>query len=312
MKDKIEAILFAAGRYIEAEYIAKLLQTDLRSVKKALSELKEDYEKREGCAIHVAQENDQWKLQVKDSYLEYASKLAGDTEITKTVLETLAVVAWKNGISQAELIKIRGPAAYEHIGELVDRGFLTKVAEGRSFKLTLQQKFFDYFDVEGRENIKELFAQVEADKASAQAEIDAKQAEYDARVRAAQEAVKTPSAAVSPLAATSAPSAQVAAPPAPVPPPKDLITEAKEAAEKIMPTPGQHEFGTIEAQADLEAAEKAVKEFGNEVQELKEEVEESAKEAASPAPEHHKAAHHPAKHPHKAHPEHSHEHKKTH
>ena len=301
MKDKVEAILFAAGRYVEAEYIAKLLQTDLRTVKKALSELKEDYDKRPG-AIHVTQENDQWKLQVRDQYLEYASKLAGDTEITKTVLETLAVVAWKNGISQAELIKIRGPAAYEHIGELTERGFLTKVAEGRSFKLTLQQKFFDYFDVEGRENIKELFAHVEAEKAPEQADIDAKQLEYDAKVRTAQEALKANSTKGTASAAVSAPSAQVSS----ESPPKDLIMEAKEAIEKLAPEKPVHEFGTIEAQADLEGIESAVKEFGRDVDNIKHEEEEKTWREAEKIveKEEHKPVHHAAKHPHKAHSEH--------
>jgi segregation and condensation protein B len=246
MKDKVEAILFAAGRYLEADYIAKLLQTDLRTTKKALSELKEDYTTREGSAITLVQEENRWKLQVKDAYLEYASKLAGDTEIAKTVLETLAVVAWKNGISQAELIKIRGPAAYEHIGELVQRGFLTKAPEGRSFKLTLQQKFFDYFDVEGRESMKTLFAPVEAEKAAAQAEIDAKQAEYDARTRAAQEAVGSLSVKDSGSPMPVQPSAQMVANP-PQSRPVDLAAEAKATVDAHTAVNAQEVSGAVKA-----------------------------------------------------------------
>lgn len=287
MKDKIEAILFAAGRYLEAEYIAKLLQTDLRTVKKALSELKEDYLKREGCAIHVVQENEQWKLQVRDEYLEYASKLAGEVEISKTVLETLAVVAWKNGISQAELIKIRGPAAYEHIGELAERGFLTKVAEGRSFKLTLQQKFFDYFDVEGREDMKGLFAPIEAEKAAAQAEIDAKQSAYDAQVRAAQEAVSANYTGTPAVPTGSAPSAQNNSESTP----PDLISEAKDAADKLM-----------NPEEELVRAKEAVDSLGSGLAQLKREVleeEQAEADADREASEPH--AEPPKKHPHKSH-----------
>jgi segregation and condensation protein B len=295
MREAVEAILFAAGRYVEVDQIAKLLQTDLRTTKKALSELKELYDSREGSALHVVQENNSWKLQVKDQYLEYAAKLAADTEIAKTVLETLAVVAWKNGISQAELIKIRGPAAYEHIGELVEKGFITKTPEGRSFKLVLQQKFFDYFDVTGREDVKQLFAPIEAEKAAAQAEIDEKQAAYDARIRASQEAMERGSTRVlldgtniRPSAQNTFVSQEVSVSDAP-PKPADFISEAKAAVEELRAKQETKEGNNKQTSTgppippEIVAVEEAVKEFGTELKELKRELHHEKKTM-----EHHK------------------------
>ena len=69
-----------------------------------------------------------------------------DTEMTKSVMETLAVIAWKQPIIQADVIKIRTNKAYEHIKELVGMGFVTSEKFGRTKKLKLTQKFLDYFD----------------------------------------------------------------------------------------------------------------------------------------------------------------------
>lgn len=186
MRDKIEAILFAAGRYLDEDHIAQLLGEDKRKVKKGLAELKTHYDKQEESALQIVQEEHSWKMHVKDTYLDLVSKLVSDKEIAKTVLETLAVIAWKTPIMQAELIKIRGPAGYEHVNELIERGFITKEALGRSFKLKVTDKFLEYFDVEGREGIRKLFKQVEEKLAPAQAEVDQAQREYDEQQKLAQ------------------------------------------------------------------------------------------------------------------------------
>ncbi len=303
MKVTVEAVLFVAGKFIEEDYIAKVLAADKKAVKKALSELREDYDKREGCALRVANEGTQWKLTVRDEYLSIASKLVSDTEIQGTVLETLAVIAWKNPIMQSELIKIRGPAAYEHIAELAERGFVTKVAAGRSFKLTLLEKFFDYFDVEGREDLHKLFGPIAEQASAAQAEINTKQAGYDAQVRAAQDAMQGNNTGIPAQIQSPQPSAQEVK--------TDLLAEIKAAADKLTRLPDLPETeieaepqatplqetkselhepapaaklesqpariaGNSEMAQELVEAEKAVNEFGNELVKLHKEVEAQA------------------------------------
>jgi chromosome segregation and condensation protein ScpB len=58
---------------------------------------------------------------------------------------------------QSDVIKTRTNKAYDHIKELVDSGFLIKQKHGRSYMLKLSKKFFDYFDLKDKENIKERF-----------------------------------------------------------------------------------------------------------------------------------------------------------
>jgi hypothetical protein len=62
-------------------------------------------------------------------------------------METLAVIAWKYPILQSEVIKIRHNKAYEHMKQLKEMGFVVKEKSGRTFKIKLTDKFFNYFDL---------------------------------------------------------------------------------------------------------------------------------------------------------------------
>jgi len=103
----------------------------------------------------ILQDDDSWKISVREKYLPLVQKIVADTELSKATLETLAVIAYKSPVLQSEVIKIRGSGAYDHISDLLKLGFMTREKAGRSFKLKLAEKFFEYFDVEGAKDIKE-------------------------------------------------------------------------------------------------------------------------------------------------------------
>jgi DNA-binding MarR family transcriptional regulator len=88
-------------------------------------------------------------------------KLLPETELSKTILETLAVIAWKHPVLQADVIKIRTNKAYDHIKELEELGFITKEKKGRSYLLKVSTKFREYFELPGHDDIKKMFKDVE-------------------------------------------------------------------------------------------------------------------------------------------------------
>jgi len=57
------------------------------------------------------------------------------------------VIAWKYPIVQSDLIKIRHNKAYDHIKMLSEREFIAKEKSGRTYKIKLTPKFFEYFDL---------------------------------------------------------------------------------------------------------------------------------------------------------------------
>jgi len=146
-RSRIEAILFAVGKYLDEEAISQLCDIDKRAVKKLLVELKEDYDARD-TALMIVQDGNSWKINVREKFLSLVRKIVSDTELSKSVMETLAVIAWKTPVYQNEVVRIRGNKCYDHIEELVNSGFVTKDKKGRSYILKTTEKFYNYFDID--------------------------------------------------------------------------------------------------------------------------------------------------------------------
>jgi segregation and condensation protein B len=146
-KARVEAILFAVGKYLDEENIAQLCDMDKRHTKKALEELRKDYDEKE-TALMIVQEGNSWKINVREKYLSLVRKVVADTELSKSIMETLAIIAWKTPVYQNEVVRIRGNKCYDHIAELENAGFVTKDKKGRSFVLKTTDKFYNYFDID--------------------------------------------------------------------------------------------------------------------------------------------------------------------
>ncbi|MBW2992943.1 SMC-Scp complex subunit ScpB [Candidatus Woesearchaeota archaeon] len=150
-KNKIEAVLFSSGKRMTIEEISSLTGiSDFDTIKQAVNELKADYETR-GGSVNLVEEAGGWKLNVKDHYLPLVQKIVSKTEIDKPIMETLAVIAWKYPVVQADVVKIRHNKAYDHIRVLEEIGFITRSKYGRTKRISLTEKFFEYFDLPSHE-----------------------------------------------------------------------------------------------------------------------------------------------------------------
>ncbi len=174
---KVEAILFAVGRAISVQELSELAKESPAEIKHALQELKKQYVER-GSPLLVMEETDSWKLTVHEKYLSFVQQINPHTELSKSILETLAVIAWKQPARQSDVIKIRTNKAYEHVDELEKLGFVSKEKYGRSFLLKVTSKFFDYFDLPGEKGVREIFKDVK-DIGEAQAKLLDQEAEKE-------------------------------------------------------------------------------------------------------------------------------------
>ena len=71
-------------------------------------------------------------------------------ELGVGALRTLAAIALKGGITQTDLVELRGSGAYQQVTELVELGFVQKrkQANSRSHWLQVTKKFHQYFQVD--------------------------------------------------------------------------------------------------------------------------------------------------------------------
>lgn len=175
MKDytrEVEAILFASGRSLSVQEIARLCNLRvLEPIKKALFSLQQDYEER-GSALMVVEEaketkektreNEQssWKVTIREQFTPLVQNIVPQTELNRPVMETLAVIAWKQPVLQSAIIKVRSSSAYDHIKELEELGFLTRQRKGRSMLLKVTPKFLAYFDLKGTQDARDLFKDI--------------------------------------------------------------------------------------------------------------------------------------------------------
>ncbi|MBS3149852.1 SMC-Scp complex subunit ScpB [Candidatus Woesearchaeota archaeon] len=147
LKNKIESVLFVVSRALTVEEISKFVGVgSVGLVKEALSELQMDYKSRD-TSLEISCKFDKWNMNIKSDYLYLTEGLLTDTELTKPVQETLAVIAHKQPSLQADVIKIRGVSAYDHIKILLEEGFIISEKSGRTRLLKVTPKFYDYFNV---------------------------------------------------------------------------------------------------------------------------------------------------------------------
>jgi segregation and condensation protein B len=158
-KKQVEAILFSAGRKIEIEEISRLCSSTDTAIVDALKSLQKEYDERD-APIMIIEEGTAWKMAVRENYLNLVRRITPYMEFSKSLMETLAVVAWKQPIIQSDVIKVRTNKAYDHIDELEKMGFLAREKHGRSFLLKLSQKFYDYFDLRSDVDVKNLFKHI--------------------------------------------------------------------------------------------------------------------------------------------------------
>ncbi len=172
LKKRIEALLFSSAARMAVEDIDKLAKIDnIELTTDILNELRDDYENKES-SLAIVNDGRHWKQTIHDEQLPYVKKVVTEPELSKTMLETLAVIAYKSPMKQSDLIKIRTNKAYDHIVRLKEEGYITSEKYGRTRLLRLSSKFFDYFDVPP-EKLKEKFSRF----SSAEGEIKKKELE---------------------------------------------------------------------------------------------------------------------------------------
>ncbi len=144
---RLEAILYLKGKPLSLNEMAELVQETKASVEEALLALMAGYAQRD-TALDLQEQNGLYSLQLRKGLGELVKNLL-PVDLSLGSLRTLATIALKKRILQSELVELRGSGAYEHIKELMAMNFIERKRqrEGRSFWLTLSEKFHQTFTV---------------------------------------------------------------------------------------------------------------------------------------------------------------------
>ncbi|HLC50582.1 MAG TPA: SMC-Scp complex subunit ScpB [Candidatus Nanoarchaeia archaeon] len=155
VKSRAEAVLFSSGHRMTLEEVSKLCRSRKEEVQQALEELQGEYEAKQS-SLMLVQEGEFWKFTIRDHFIPMVRKIVTETELTRSVMETLAVIAFKYPILQSDLIKLRTNKAYDHLVELEKSGYISRQKRGRTNLIKLTDKFFKYFDLT-EDNLRDKF-----------------------------------------------------------------------------------------------------------------------------------------------------------
>jgi segregation and condensation protein B len=125
----IEAVLVAAVEPVEPGLLAELLEVSVEQVERACAELAEHYEQA-GHGIELARVAGGYRLQSGAAYYGYVERYVLDgtrARLSGAALETLAIVAYKQPISRAQVSAIRGVQADGVLRMLCQRGYVEEV-----------------------------------------------------------------------------------------------------------------------------------------------------------------------------------------
>jgi segregation and condensation protein B len=147
----VEAALFIAGRFVSVNELVALTGINPLALREILGRLQKKYTQQEGGLTIIVKE-DNYKMDVKEQFKDIVNKLAtGKAEFSKAEQETLAVIAYKQPLTQALVVKIRGNKAYEHIKHFIQVGLIKAKPKGHTLELTLSESFYDYFGLQKAE-----------------------------------------------------------------------------------------------------------------------------------------------------------------
>mgnify|MGYP002303684859 CR=1 FL=1 len=177
----VEAILFAMGESVSLSKIASAIGKDETEAKRLLEELKKQYQKKER-GIQLIELEDSYQLCTKPELYDYLIQVAKQPKkhvLTDVLLETLAIVAYKQPVTKSEIEKIRGVKSDHAVNKLVEynlvceRGRLD--APGKPILFGTTEEFLRRFSIHSLDDLPSPNPeQVESFKEEAEEEVQLK------------------------------------------------------------------------------------------------------------------------------------------
>jgi len=164
LKQIVEAALLASGKAMSLDKLAELFdemekpeKKDLRIV---LEALREDYADR---GIEVKEVSSGWRIQVSKECAPWVSRLWEEKpgRYSRALMETLALIAYRQPITRGEIEDIRGVSVSTHIVRtLLEREWVRVIGQrdvpGKPSLYGTTREFLDYFGLKSLDELPTL------------------------------------------------------------------------------------------------------------------------------------------------------------
>ncbi len=180
LKNILEAALLAAGRPLDLDTLERLFPEGeappRAELRQALLALTEDYAER---GIELVEVGSGYRVQSRPDLAEWVSRLWDErpSRYSRALLETLALIAYRQPITRAEVEDVRGVTIASSIMRtLVEREWVRVVGyrdvPGKPGMYGTTRKFLDYFGLKSLDDLPTLSELRDIDSINAELELD--------------------------------------------------------------------------------------------------------------------------------------------
>jgi segregation and condensation protein B len=164
LKQIVEAALLAAGGPLTVERLQELFmeeeQPDKQELRKAIAALGEDYT---GRGIEIAEVAGGFRINVREEYAPWVSRLWEERapRYSRALMETLALIAYRQPITRGEIEDIRGVSVSSNIVKsLLEREWVrvvgTRDVPGKPSLYATTREFLNYFGLKSLDELPTL------------------------------------------------------------------------------------------------------------------------------------------------------------
>ena len=161
VKAVIEALLFASAHPLPVSEMAKVTGLSPGEIEAILRELVFEYNKEEH-GIQIVESGAGYAMCTKPAYSEYIKGLAGGAgkRLSQAALETLAIIAYRQPVTRAEIEAIRGVKSERIISSLLEQGLIAeagrKDAPGRPVLYVTTHEFMRLFGLTSLDELPDM------------------------------------------------------------------------------------------------------------------------------------------------------------
>ena len=152
LEDRVETIVFLSKEQLTIEELAKFYEVELSKMEEILSNLKE---KRKTSGINVKIENGMIMLVSNPLYGEDVKRFFNPEmkikKLTRSTMETLAIIAYKGPITKTEIEQIRGVSVEKTMANLLEKNLVyisgKKKTIGTPNLYEVTEDFYSYLSI---------------------------------------------------------------------------------------------------------------------------------------------------------------------
>ncbi len=162
IKGIIEAILFSTGRVVKIRELMMILELSSDEIINIIGDIQKDYEE-ENRGLEIVRVEDGYQLASKKEYYEYLYPAFDKRQmptLSQASLETLAIIAYNQRTTKADIDSIRGVDSSATIYKLLEYNLIIQAGKadlpGKPMTYKVTEEFMKMFGLKSLKNLPEL------------------------------------------------------------------------------------------------------------------------------------------------------------